>query len=103
MNNTPSSGLMEAVVGRIALQQGLVPRNTNPIYIVTPPYQRISAGVKVLHSLCHYLNLFGEQAFVVPYAVETVADTSLPFHYRFGVHPPASPALCTPIVTKGGG
>jgi hypothetical protein len=34
-------------------------------YIVTPPYSRFSAGIKVLHLLCHALNQRGQQAFLL--------------------------------------
>jgi hypothetical protein len=37
----------------------------HPYYIVTPPYTRFSAGIKVLHLLCHALNQKGQQAFVL--------------------------------------
>jgi len=37
-----------------------VPAAGNPFYIVTPQYTRISAGTTVLHLLCHYLNVAGE-------------------------------------------
>jgi len=38
----------------------------HPYYISTPPYVQTSAGIRVLHLLCHWLNLRGERAFVVP-------------------------------------
>jgi hypothetical protein len=37
----------------------------HPYYIVTPDYTRYSAGIKVLHTLCHMLNVRGQSAFVV--------------------------------------
>ena len=35
-----------------------------PYYIEAPPYRRTSAGIKVLHLLCHALNRIGEDAYV---------------------------------------
>jgi GT2 family glycosyltransferase/glycosyltransferase involved in cell wall biosynthesis len=35
-----------------------------PYYIYAPPYRRTSAGIKVLHLLCHALNEIGEEAYV---------------------------------------
>ncbi|MBN9424432.1 MAG: hypothetical protein BGO63_02315 [Candidatus Accumulibacter sp. 66-26] len=35
-----------------------------PYYIYAPDYVRISAGIKALHLLCHYLNKMGEEAYV---------------------------------------
>jgi hypothetical protein len=37
----------------------------HPYYVVTPDYTRYSAGIKVLHTLCHMLNMRGQSAFVV--------------------------------------
>ena len=64
-------------------QKDILPKRTNPFYIVAPPYVRISAGVKVLYSLCHYLNMLGEDAYVYPYPVEHHADANWPFFCRF--------------------
>lgn len=38
--------------------------NRRPYYIYAPDYVRISAGIKALHLLCHYLNKMGEEAYV---------------------------------------
>ena len=56
----------------------IVPIARNPIYIVTPPYTRVSAGVTVLHLLCHYLNLAGHSAYIVHYPPAHVPIRSLP-------------------------
>ena len=37
----------------------------HPYYIVAPPYSRFSAGIKVLHLLCHALNTHGQSAFLL--------------------------------------
>jgi hypothetical protein len=37
----------------------------HPYYIVAPPYSRFSAGIKVLHLLCHALNRRGQQAYLL--------------------------------------
>ena len=36
-----------------------------PYYIVSPPYTEKSAGVKVLHMLCHALNMSGQRAYII--------------------------------------
>ena len=46
------------------VDSGLVPLKRNPYYLVVPRYIRTSAGIRVYHLLCHYLNLIGESAFV---------------------------------------
>lgn len=38
----------------------------NPYYIFAPRYVQHSAGIRVLHLLCHWLNRLGERAFIVP-------------------------------------
>lgn len=38
----------------------------NPYYIYAPRYVQHSAGIRVLHLLCHWLNRLGERAFIVP-------------------------------------
>ena len=63
-------------------------RPENPYYIVAPFYTRFSAGVKVLHLLCHALNRFGQNAYLIIY----------PEHYKplNGIRPD----LNTPLLTK---
>lgn len=41
------------------------PPQCAPYYIVTPPWNRCSAGVRALHYLCHYLNKAGAKAYLV--------------------------------------
>jgi hypothetical protein len=41
------------------------PKKRNPYYIHSPPYTRFSAGCKVLHLLCHNLNLKGFPAYLI--------------------------------------
>lgn len=43
----------------------LVKSKSNPYYIVAPSYSSQSAGIKILHLLCHYLNVKGYSAFLV--------------------------------------
>ena len=42
----------------------LFPNKTKPYFIVTPPYNHYSAGVRALHLLCHSLNQSGQRAYV---------------------------------------
>lgn len=39
-------------------------KKRRPYYILAPNYTRLSAGIRVLHLLCHYLNKLGEEAYV---------------------------------------
>mgnify|MGYP001616249405 CR=1 FL=1 len=48
-------------------RRSAIPPVDNPFFVVTPPFTRTSAGVTVLHLLCHYLNAVGENAFIVHY------------------------------------
>lgn len=64
-------------------QKKIIPEDTNPFYIVTPPYTRLSAGIKVLHSLCHYLNQLGEDAYIIPYPIELQSDPRWPYFCSF--------------------
>ena len=58
----------------------------HPYYIVAPGWTRTSAGIRVLHRLCHALNEAGERAFVLralarclrPGGVLAVADEVQP-------------------------
>lgn len=36
-----------------------------PYYILSPEYERTSAGVRAMHLLCHYLNQAGQEAYIV--------------------------------------
>ncbi|MDP1573500.1 MAG: hypothetical protein Q8L78_01000 [Coxiellaceae bacterium] len=62
-------------------------KGTNPYYIVAPPYVRTSAGVRVLHLLCHSLNLGGKEAYLIIYPV-------IPWQTS------VSKKLLTPVLTK---
>lgn len=65
----------------------LLPQRRHPYYIVTPRYVRTSAGIKVLHLLCHALNRAGERAYLIthPYCLP-----------QYATHP----ELITPLLTK---
>jgi hypothetical protein len=65
----------------------IYPDVRHPYYIVAPSYVRTSAGVCVLHLLCHSLNRLGHTAYILLYP-------SLP-----SCTDPAAPDLLTPIVT----
>lgn len=66
----------------------LYPDDTRyPYYIVSPPYVRNSAGIKVLHLLCHSLNKAGQSAFMI---------ICPGFHGSESTNP----ELLTPIVTQ---
>lgn len=47
-----------------------------PYYIETPPYRRSSAGIRVMHMLCHVLNRLGEEAYV--FTSEVSPDLNTP-------------------------
>ena len=44
---------------------GIYPKTGHPYYIVAPPYARTSAGIRVLHLLCHSLNRRGHVAHMI--------------------------------------
>lgn len=64
------------------------PFGRHPYYIDAPFYTRYSAGIKLLHLLCHALNRVGQNAFVR-------IRTKLPFGA-----PVCSPDLLTPRLTQ---
>ncbi len=45
--------------------KNVYPSGCNPYYIITPPFERTSAGIKALHLLCHNLNLNGVPAYLI--------------------------------------
>lgn len=59
----------------------------SPYYIVSPSYTRLSAGIRCLHLLCHWLNRNGQRAFIV----------SLGSSHGFSS---TSPDLLTPLLTE---
>lgn len=65
----------------------LYPDGRHPYYIVAPPYTRTSAGVRVLHMLCHALNRRGQTAFISLYP-------AMPWQHR-----QVAPDLLTPLLT----
>ena len=52
--------------------------NKNPYYIITPPYRRTSAGIRVLYRLCSLLNLSGYPAYLFIYPYQHVELASSP-------------------------
>ncbi|MDD0840118.1 hypothetical protein PSQ40_16150 [Curvibacter sp. HBC61] len=46
-----------------------------PYYIEAPPYRRSSAGIRVMHMLCHVLNRLGEEAYVFTTGVNPELNT----------------------------
>ncbi len=48
-----------------------------PYYIDAPAYRRTSAGIRVLHLLCHALNSIGEEAYVYPTETHPALNTPL--------------------------
>jgi hypothetical protein len=63
-----------------------------PYYLVCPPYKRASAGVTVMHRLCHLLNMSGYPSFVV-------VDRRLLGRYGYSTFPTSS-GLVTPELTR---
>ena len=63
----------------------LFPTPAAPYYILSPPFTERSAGVKVLHMLCHALNVSGQRAYMItmntpPQGGETYCASSSPRH-----------------------
>jgi hypothetical protein len=68
----------------------LFPPKRIPYLIVAPPYTAMSAGVRVMHALCHALNMIGERAYLTTYP-------QIVFDRRDGAY--TCPDLCTPLMT----
>lgn len=56
----------------------IYPDISHPYYIVAPPYVRTSAGVRVLHLLCHSLNRLGKTAYLIIYPAMPWQQKTLP-------------------------
>ena len=48
-----------------------------PYYIDAPAYRRTSAGIRVMHLLCHALNCAGEEAYLYPTLTNPLLNTPL--------------------------
>ncbi|WP_081056524.1 glycosyltransferase family 4 protein [Burkholderia vietnamiensis] len=48
-----------------------------PYYVVAPPFNVNSGGIRAMHTLCHALNLAGEEAYVAANAVSTTLRTPM--------------------------
>ena len=70
------------------LSDPIYPDVNHPYYIVAPPYVRTSAGVRVLHLLCHALNKRGHTAYVMLYPTLPWRDDQV------------APDLMTPVLTR---
>jgi hypothetical protein len=77
-----------------------VPAAGNPFYIVTPQYTRISAGITVLHLLCHYLNVAGENAFIVHHPPGQKQVRWLPHYASLQCQPEVPLGMLTPLLTQ---
>lgn len=95
MNNNESAFMP----GHIAYVDSVVPKPSNPIYIVTPPYTRVSAGVTVLHLLCHYLNIAGHIAYLVHYPPQQVPVRSLPAYVTLQGSNEHPGGMVAPLIT----
>ncbi|WCE93917.1 hypothetical protein [Acidithiobacillus ferriphilus] len=84
----------------ICNQRNIIPAESNPFYIVTPAYTRISAGIKILHALCHYINMIGERAFIVPHPLVLKSDRHWPYFARFSENEILNHTLNTPLLTR---
>ena len=78
-----------------------VPRR--PYYIDAPAYRRTSAGIRVLHLLCHALNSIGEEAYLYPTETNPALNTPLVTPELIERHKAASrePIVVYPEVVPG--
>ena len=67
----------------------ILPNTKHPYYIVAAPYIRTSAGIRVLHLLCHSLNRKGQTAYIL------LHHLALPWRRKL-----LGPDLLTPILTQ---
>jgi hypothetical protein len=81
-------------------ENSLVPRVGHPFFIVAPAYTRSSAGITVLHMLCHHLNLLGESAFIVRYPPQWSAVRSLPSYCTLVEQAEFPGGMLAPILTR---
>ncbi len=79
----------------------------NPYYICVPSYSGTSAGIKVLHLLCHHLNLKGYPAFLAneesnyatnPELITPIADKNTVILHKQNNK---TPIVLYPDITKG--
>jgi len=78
----------------------LIPRISHPFLIVTPPYTQLSAGVTVLHLLCHYLNRQAETAYIVHYPPREGPIRSLPSYATLQMQPEFPAGMHVPLITQ---
>lgn len=57
----------------------------HPYYVYAPAYTQMSAGIRVLHLLCHWLNRKGQLAYIVAFQ---------------DIRPYTNPELVTPLLTQ---
>lgn len=81
-------------------KNSLMPKIDHPFFIVTPPYVRTSAGITVLHLLCHYLNISGENAFIIHHPSQQTAIRSLPSYCAAVEQPQLPGGVLAPILTQ---
>lgn len=87
-DNGRNSAEMSSRDSRETGYRWLLHSKRHPYYIVTPKYERISAGIKALHILCNALNRAGERAYIItrPYSSPDRAINA---------------ELLTPLLTRG--
>jgi hypothetical protein len=81
----------------------------HPYYIVSPRYVRTSAGIRGLYTLCHWLNMTGQSAFMLVYPqweglatnpemlAPVLTKEIIDYHYQTNV----TPIVLYPEVTSG--
>ncbi len=75
-----------------------------PYYIAAPDYRQSSAGIRVLHYLCHALNQLGEEAYLIgsPYCNPHLSTPLLTRHALAAhVHAERAPIAVYPEVVTG--
>jgi hypothetical protein len=85
---------------RLPARKDLVPGSSNPFYIIAPPYTHQSFDVETIHSLCHYLNVLGEDAYLLPYPLELRSDPCWPYFCGFPVREWRNARLHIRILTQ---
>jgi len=78
--------------------------SSRPYYIQAPPYRRHSAGIRVMHQLCHLLNSVGQDAWLYPtldvnphWHTPQLTDAVVVQHHRAG----RKPIAVYPEITPG--
>lgn len=84
-------------------KHNLYSKPRRPYYIEAPAYRRTSAGIRVMHLLCHALNSLGEEAYIFPTSTSPHLHTPIATPQVIETHlrHERKPIVVYPEVVKG--